>query len=65
VATQSGSQDETAIGAAPIDMDRTRTALALVAPFFRAGEMKHLTQAIQESHPRVNPDMPILTIHLE
>ena len=48
-----GGQRQTAKNAAAVDDHRARSALAVIAAFFRAGQPEPFTQGVEQRHPRI------------
>ncbi len=59
------AKNETGIHPPAIDVHRARAALAVIAPFFRSGEMQMLAQAIEQSGARIDPQVVFLAVHTQ
>ena len=56
---------ETGIHPPTIDVHSARTALAVIASLFRAGQMQMFAQTIEKSRARIDPKIILLTVDTE
>src|ERR1700679_1499997 len=65
VAVKQHSEGEAGIYAPAIDMHRASPALAVVAPFLRAGEAEFLAQTIEQGGAGIELQVAFLSVHAE
>jgi hypothetical protein len=60
-----GGEAETGIHAPAIDVHSARTALAVIASLFGSGQMQMLSQTIEKSGTRIDPQIVFFSVHTE
>jgi hypothetical protein len=58
-----GGETEAGIYAPPVDVHRAGTALTMIASLFRTGQMQMLSQTIEKSRARVDPQIVLLAVN--
>ena len=58
-------ESETGIDASSVYQNRARATLAVIAAFFRTGEMQSLTQGVEQRHPRIDIERMFFSVDLE
>ena len=58
-------ESETGVDSPAVDQHGARAALAMIAAFFRTGQLQSFPQCVEQRHPRIDIELVAFAVDLE